>query len=59
MKIFSKMLLIVVLILVGFSSNGCAALSLPFQAISTVLNLVGEAFKLAQSLPKPPPGVFF
>ena len=45
--------------LICIFENGCAVLNLPFKAIGIAMDIVGEAFKLAQKLPTPPPGVFF
>jgi hypothetical protein len=39
--------------------SGCALLALPGQIIGGVFSLLGQAFKVAEGLPKPPPGVFF
>jgi hypothetical protein len=39
--------------------SGCALLALPGQIIGGIFGLLGQAFKVAEGLPKPPPGVFF
>jgi len=39
-------------------SSGCALLQLPFKILGTIMEVAGQAFKLADKLPTPPPGVF-
>jgi len=51
--IFVKKNILFVLLILGVcvTQNGCALIALPFQ-------IAGEAIKLLQKLPAPPPGVF-
>ena len=57
--ISSKQYLILMCLILCFSQCGCQLLQLPFQLVSSVFNLAGQALQVADSLPKPPPGVFF
>lgn len=54
-----KLLLLIILSVVCLSCSGCALLTLPFQVIGGTFQLLGKALAIADSLPKPPPGVFF
>lgn len=49
----------VFLLCLCISQSGCALLQLPFQIVSGLFNLAGQALQVADSLPKPPPWVFF
>ena len=40
-------------------SSGCALLKVPLVLMKLPFAIAWEALKLAQKLPKPPPGVFF
>ncbi len=44
---------------VCISQSGCALLQLPFQLVGGLFDLAGQALQVADSLPKPPPWVFF
>jgi len=52
---------LVVMILIGMclTMSSCALLQAPVELVKAPLTLIGEVFKLAQKMPKPPPGVFF
>lgn len=54
-----KIVMIGCLLLLCVTQNGCALFQLPGQIIGGVFNLLGQALQVADSLPKPPPGVFF
>ncbi|MBI3314643.1 MAG: hypothetical protein HYZ86_01700, partial [Candidatus Omnitrophica bacterium] len=46
------------MLLLCLTQGGCALLTLPFQLVGGVFSLLGQAIKVADSLPKPPPWVF-
>lgn len=54
-----KILIVLCLLLVCLTQSGCALLQLPFQIAGAAFNLAGQALQVADSLPKPPPWVFF
>ena len=39
--------------------NGCALLKLPLEIVKVPFTLLKQVLKVADKLPKPPPGVFF
>jgi len=47
------------LLLLCLTQSGCSLLTLPFQLVGGVFNLLGQMIQVADSLPKPPPWVFF
>ncbi len=50
---------LICLIIFCSSLSGCMLFALPGQVIGGVFGLLGQAFQLAQSMPKPPPWMFF
>ena len=56
---FKRPAIIILLLCLCLTQSGCALFTLPFQIIGGVFNLLGQAIKVADSLPKPPPWVFF
>jgi hypothetical protein len=59
MIFFKKTLMIACLLVLCSTQSGCELLALPGQLFSGIFNLAGQALAVADSLPKPPPGVFF
>ncbi|MBI4309146.1 MAG: hypothetical protein HY591_02325 [Candidatus Omnitrophica bacterium] len=47
------------LAMMSMSLSGCELLGLPFHIVGGIFNFLGKAVAVANSLPKPPPGVFF
>ena len=47
------------LLMICLTFSGCELLMLPFQIVGGIFDLLGKALMVADSLPKPPPGVFF
>ena len=47
------------LVMMSMTLSGCELLGLPFQIVGGIFDLLGKALVVADSLPKPPPGVFF
>ncbi|MDO8675895.1 MAG: hypothetical protein Q7K71_07280 [Candidatus Omnitrophota bacterium] len=41
------------------TQSGCSLLTLPFQLVGGVFNLLGQAVNVAAAMPKPPPWMFF
>ena len=51
--------LLLLLTLLLFTLSGCALLEVPLRVVEGGFSLVSQLLKIADGLPKPPPGVFF
>jgi len=54
-----KYVFAVLLITLCLAQSGCSLLQLPGQIIGGAFDLAGKALQVADSLPKPPPWMFF
>ena len=54
-----KSLFALCLVMAVLTLSGCELLSLPGMIIGGTFDLLGKALSVADSLPKPPPWVFF
>jgi len=55
---FLKFCLFIFLIFFTLSLSACALLQLPFNIVGGVFDILGNIFKIAQKIPKPPWWIF-
>ena len=53
-----KSLVFICVLVICLVINGCSVLSLPFQIVGSVFELIGKVLDVAKKVPMPPPGVF-
>ena len=47
------------MVMMSMTLSSCELLGLPVQIVGGIFDLLGKALQVVDSLPKPPPGVFF
>lgn len=57
--VIKKLLFCLCLVMITMTFSSCELLALPGQIIGGAFDLLGKALQVADSMPKPPPGVFF
>ena len=58
MKLPSRYLLGLCVLILILAVSGCAILELPVKVVEGTFGILGQLLKLIQKLPTPPPGVF-